>query len=397
MRLLIIHNIINPLVIPYFELLARCPRIDLTVWFLAESTSTRHWSRDVPPGIHHEVLRGYTFEFQMEEKLALHFNPSIRRKIRDGHFDAMILFGGWDSPSFWLAAWAAKSFGIPLIVRSGSVPGRGAFGPSPTFLSRFRRLVGRIVARRIVSSADALLAYGSRSARYLTELGANSDRIFKVWNTPDIAAVSQGVIKEKPNALGLREQLGVPTGGVLVLYVGRLQPVKKVDQLIRAYALAHAKASNLVLAIIGYGPCEESLRALAKTTGGAIHFLGRVEGALLNRYYAASDIFVLPSGDIWGLVVNEAMAAGLPVVVADTVGSSDDLVVQGETGFTYSSDDTSELADRLTQLARDSEMRVRMGACAQEHIQHFTYEIAVKGITDAIDRVTKERTQPSPA
>lgn len=383
MRVLILHNIINPQVLPYFEGLAQEPDMDVTVWFLAERTSTRLWDTGVSGSYKWELLPGFQWEIQMEEKIALQWNPSLAWRIRREKFDVVVLFSGWDAPSFWLAAVMCRAFGIPMVLRSGSVPGSSAYPGGQMRSAFWRRRFSRTLVRRIVSSAAACLAYGTRSGRYLAELGAPLKRIFRVWNTVDVEQLTHAFNGRRPGRDALRAHLGVGSGEVLALYVGRFQPVKYLDSLIEAHKLARERNPRLALGLVGYGPCEAQLRSLAGRSGG-VHFYGPAGPDALPDYYAAADLFVLPSADIWGLVVNEAMAFGLPVVAADSAGCTEDLVLPGQNGIVYPSRQVEPLAEALCTLAEDEALRRRMGAASVAHIQNFTYRRAISELAAAV-------------
>jgi glycosyltransferase involved in cell wall biosynthesis len=373
MKVLALHNIVSPHVVPYFEGLAREAGIDLTVWFLDRSTSVRLWET--------KIDAAFRWEVPLEERVALHFNPCVLWRLPAGRFDVVVLFAGYDSPTFWLAALICRILRIPIVIRCGSVPGSSCFGGNASRFARFRRRASRFLVRRMVGTARSWIAYGSRSRRYLAELGAHEDRIHLVWNTVRVDALMRQAEENRCQRQEIRARLGVGAEDVLFLYVGRLQACKNLHILIDAFRLL--RAPNAVLGLAGYGP-EEA--ALSRHADGAanIRFYGSVSLDQVSQYYVASDAFVLPSGDIWGLVVNEAMACGLPVIAADTVGSSDDLIVHGENGYVYRWDDVGALTDALDRLAANPELRTRMGLLSLERIQRFTYSNAIPGFVGAV-------------
>jgi glycosyltransferase involved in cell wall biosynthesis len=116
---------------------------------------------------------------------------------------------------------------------------------------------------------------------------------------------------------------------------------------------------------------------------------GFVNQGEISRYYAAADVLVLPSShEPWGLVLNEGMCFGLPVVASDAVGAAPDLVHSGENGFVYPAGDVSALADALRRLLADSAGRGRMGARSREIVAAFSYDTDVDGILRALRHVT---------
>ena len=381
MKVLVLHNIVSPHVLPYFDGLAKEAGIELTVWFLDRSTSVRLWETKIDGAYRWEILPGCRLELPLEERVALHFNPCVLWRIPREKFDVVVLFAGYDSPTFWLAALICRILGIPMVIRSGSVPGSSSFGGNAPGLAKLRRRASRFLVRRIVRAARSWIAYGSRSKRYLMELGAHEHRIHMVWNTVRVETLMRQAEETRCCRQEIRARLGVGAEEVFFLYVGRLQAFKNLGILIDGFRQVHAQSA--VLGIVGYGPEEAELRRRASGVAN-ISFYGAVSLDRISDYYVASDAFVLPSGDIWGLVVNEAMACGLPVIAANTVGSSEDLIVHGENGYVYPWDDLDALANALDRLAGDAGLRARMGAASLSRIQRFTYKDAVPEFAAAV-------------
>ncbi|MFE1177246.1 glycosyltransferase family 4 protein [Streptomyces sp. NPDC058773] len=167
----------------------------------------------------------------------------------------------------------------------------------------------------------------------------------------------------------VRERLGL-AGRPVVVCVSRLVPRKGQDTLIEAMPAVLAKVPDAVLLIVGGGPYEKELRALAREKGVAesVHFTGAVPWEELPAHYGAGDVFAMPCRtrrgglDVEGLgiVYLEASATGLPVVAGDS-GGAPDAVLEGETGWVVPGGSPGPTADRLVTLLRDPALRRRMG------------------------------------
>jgi glycosyltransferase involved in cell wall biosynthesis len=119
-----------------------------------------------------------------------------------------------------------------------------------------------------------------------------------------------------------------------------------------------------------------------------VYFLGFVNQSQLPKVYAVADIFVLPSVDEpWGLIINEVMCAGLPVIASAEIGAVPDLVHDGENGFTFEAGDIDMLQSHLETLCRDRLLRERMGKASREIISQWSYEECVQGVLAALDFV----------
>lgn len=158
-------------------------------------------------------------------------------------------------------------------------------------------------------------------------------------------------------------QVMAPGADVILVYVGRIAPEKKIDLLMEAFPRIRARSRHEVaLVLVGGGPALERLRGLGLE---GVHFAGYRRGEELAAWYASADAFVFPSDtETFGQVVTEALASGLPVV-APARGGVTDTVIPGETGFLFTPGDADELADRAVELADDAGLRRALGARAR--------------------------------
>ena len=190
-----------------------------------------------------------------------------------------------------------------------------------------------------------------------------------------------------------RQKLGVPADAVVVLFASKLIFRKRAADLLKAFEEITSSHKSAFLLIAGSGPEEPVLREAASGSGAKVQFLGFKNQTELPALFAASDIFVLPSaGEPWGLVVNEAMAAGLPVIVSDDVGAAPDLVEGKDTGVVFPVGDIGRLRNALEMLLSSSELRARMGRNAFMHIGQWDVQASANGIANAARAVVAKRT-----
>lgn len=194
-----------------------------------------------------------------------------------------------------------------------------------------------------------------------------------------------------------KEFIGISPADRLILFVGRIEPLKGIDTLLEAFSILNQESvlhsHRLCLAVIGGEPdvTQEQmtaemtrLRSLSASLGLAdlVTFLGRRDQDSLPYYYSASEAVVVPSHyESFGLVALEAMACGRPVVASETGGLAY-LVRDGETGFHIPAGDAASLAERLRELLEDSELRERLGRQAAEYARGFAWPLAVHQILD---------------
>jgi 1,2-diacylglycerol 3-alpha-glucosyltransferase len=180
--------------------------------------------------------------------------------------------------------------------------------------------------------------------------------------------------RTKPRVDATRSELGLGDGPV-VLFVGRLLERKGGDDLIAAVAELQRARPDVRLVFVGDGPLRAEWEALAavRLRSGTFRFAGSRPLDELPLYYQLADVFVLPSHEeVWGLVVNEAALAGLPVVVSETCGAAPDLVEPGVNGARVRPGDVPALAAALADILRADGARRRMGAESRRLVERCT-------------------------
>jgi glycosyltransferase involved in cell wall biosynthesis len=310
------------------------------------------------------------------------FNPDIWGLIRRGHFDAIILPGYFYSTA-WIAIAAAKWYSIPILFITDSHSLRSWRARSAWKL-RFKNML----LRRIFSLARVVLVSSSGGVLYLKSLGVSGDRIILAPSAVDNEWWTEQAAKADRNAI--RANWKISAEGSVALFCAKLQRWKGPMDLLQAFADANIPNSYLVFA--GDGPERSNLESRAAALGLAdrVRFLGFLNQSQLPSAYCAADLFVLPSlFEPFGLVVNEAMLCGLPVVVSDCVGARFDLVQPGETGCIFPAGDVDALAVILKDILPDMAKLARMGAAARERMRTWSPREYVDSVAQAINLVTK--------
>jgi glycosyltransferase involved in cell wall biosynthesis len=211
-----------------------------------------------------------------------------------------------------------------------------------------------------------------------------------------VEVVLEGVPMMHPAAGGrerLRRQFGVSERTPVLLYAGRLAKEKRLDMLLRSVAsLGRGRAFHLCVA--GGGPMQEELRGLTDELGIAdrVSFCGWVEHEKLSDYYAAADVFVLPSpADAMGIVLVEAMSVGLPCVAVDKYGPSE-VVIDGLTGFLTPFDER-DFSEAVRRLLDNPSLRQRMAAAARIRARDFDPDTTTARLVQVYQDVIAEREQ----
>jgi glycosyltransferase involved in cell wall biosynthesis len=167
------------------------------------------------------------------------------------------------------------------------------------------------------------------------------------------------------------------------VYVGRLSPEKNVMGLLRAYSILTRSCGGVEdwgVLILGDGEQREELIAWCERERlDGVAFCGGRPWNQVPRLFAACDVLVLPSlSEPWGLVVNEALVCGIPAIVSDACGCVEDLILPGQTGWTFAPTDARELSERMAHFVTDPREVERMGRIAEEFIKGFSPQIAAR-------------------
>jgi glycosyltransferase involved in cell wall biosynthesis len=333
-----------------------------------------------------DLLSGYDVRFV--EGAGVRDEPSgffsivatqIWREVSRGGFDALVVHGHTPAATL-VAVAAAKWAGLPVFARAETHLGLSR-GP-------FKRLVRKPLMRAFYRSLSGVLAIGSANADFYRAIGMPEERIFWMPYTVDNARFSESSQLSNEQRSEVRATLGVTDDDPIVLYAAKLQARKRPDDLLRAAVRLKDRGVRFHVAMVGSGEMTAELVNLAtRLKLENVHFHGFANQSLLPKIYGAADVFVLPSeNEPWGLAINEAMCAGLPIVASAEVGCVSDLVQAGVNGQTFAAGDVDSLANALHSILADSETRYRMSAASRAIISRWSYAECAAGLQGALAR-----------
>ena len=308
-------------------------------------------------------------------------------RVLDEAAPSAALVPGWSDPASLGMLRHCRRRGIPAVMMSDSTE------------SDSRRVWWREGMKRwVVSQADAMLVAGSRHVAYAERLGMSRSRITTGYDVVDNGFFGTGAERARRDALRVRACLGLPD--TYFLTCSRFVEKKNQLRMISAYAdyRRTTQAPPLSLVMLGDGPLREQCARLVAELGltDHVHLPGFRQYDELPAYYGLAAAFVHPSTiDQWGLVVNEAAAAGLPLIVSEACGCAPDLVREKENGWTFDPTDQHELASMLTRFSALSDAeRSAMGARSRELVQDWAPQRFVQGATEAIGIARKSGSRP---
>lgn len=297
----------------------------------------------------------------------------IFRLLSKGQY-RMIHTAGWGEPLCMLFIILAKLFRIKVTVETDT--------PIPHKLKLWKRAIKRLIYPILFSFVNLFLPGGTRQAKYLEHYAVQPKRIFPVNMTVDVASIKETVHGFKlDDRQRIRSHFNISEKDIVFLFVGRLEDYKGIMDLISAFS--QIKNEHATFLIVGDGSLREQIKS-AVCINKKICYLGRLIGKELIEIYFASDTLILPSHfEPWGLVVNEAMAVGRPVIVSDRVGCIDDLVIHQKTGWIYEAENIKELQTAIEYFIANPDNRINMGVQSAKIIEDWTLENEAKNICQA--------------
>jgi glycosyltransferase involved in cell wall biosynthesis len=297
-------------------------------------------------------------------------NSGLSVALENSKAEAVVC-GGYNYLAFWQALfWARQRSATFLSWIESNARDRRSGDPVLEFLKR-----------KFLGNCDAVIVAGKSSYEYVRAYSIRAEKIYTAPNAVDIELFARGANEVRQKEGSRRDELGLPTR--FFLYVGRLVPEKGVFELLQAYGtLSQDLKQNLGLVFVGDGPARESLMQSAPPE---VQFRGFAQREDLPNYYGLADAFVFPThSDPWGLVVNEAMACGLPIIASDRAGCVEDLVTDGWNGRVVSPQNVEQLAAAMGAMALDEKMRITMGENSRARISTFSPQACAAGIAAAI-------------
>jgi glycosyltransferase involved in cell wall biosynthesis len=351
-----------------FERLAGRGGVDLRVFYLHGEDTLRGWTgaRLAYPA---EFVPCWTPERGYSWPLAGAVNPALKGALNRFAADAVVIYGYSFWSQFAAAGWALRR-GTPYLLRCDSNKDslrRRRDGGAARWVSLKSRLVKRLARR----SAGAL-TIGQSNREFWKRIGLPDEKLFFAPMAVD-------------NERFGRAQAARPERRTL-LYAGRFVVQKNLARLLQAWRLVEPERTTLLLA--GDGPAKDDLQRAARGIE-RVEWGPFVPNEKMPELYRSAAGVILPSTfEPWGLVVNEAMAAGLPTLVSEQCGCAPDLAASGETGWTFDAGSVDSLAAALRAFDRADEATLdRYGRNALERIGGWSYEAAIGGFEQALEAV----------
>lgn len=360
-RVLFISNIPAPYRVDFFDALGE--RYDLTVLFEARrATGIRfNWNDDAP----HRFRAIFLSDGEIDET---HVDRRVFRYIRRGAFDHIVA----TSYGYYTETAALLSMRLRGIAYDLELDGGVVRAGEP--------MMKRLLKRCIIRGAKRLFSSGASTDALFLHYGAKRERLVRY---PFTSLFSRDLCERVPSVAekgAARRILGVPYRKV-ALTVGQFIHRKGFDVLLHA---CDRFDGDTGVYIVGGEPTEEYRAIVKEKQLTNVHFLPFMDVQTLAQWFTAADVFVLPTReDMWGLVINEAMAHALPVVTTVRCNAGVELVEPGVNGYLVEAEDADALAERTLEILNDESLRARMAEAARERMQSYTIEAMVRAHAEA--------------
>ncbi|MEE9254999.1 MAG: glycosyltransferase [Pseudomonadales bacterium] len=391
MRIALLTNILTPYRVPVYRILAESPGLRWRFFTNAATECNRSWQL-APHDLDVEIVKSLSwrkhFSFgggRGEQFVTSYFPIGLLRALR--RFAPNIVVSSELGARTLLALLYCRIFRVPLVIWSYHSRVSAVSGP-----------LVRALRRILLASADAVVGMGCQARRVLTEHGVPEERIFDAPNAHDrdglvatLATADPTTLQRALAANGCRDQIA--------LVVGRLVLAKGIKPLLDAWdGLPPGIRADWTLLFVGDGPLAPDLRRAAESRDvGEILSVPAVQPQEIAAYYAAARLLVFSSlGDPWGLVVNEALECGTPVLCSTLAGCADDLILPGKNGWLVDPTEPGELNRVLLEALRHPQLD-RMSVCAMQTAGRFGPSVMADGILKAVRHAAATNSEHSGA
>lgn len=371
---------------PLFQLMTKDDEIDLLVLYCSDENVKGHIDKGFGIEVKWDIplLEGYNYKFLKNNS----WKPSIFNgffglinfeifrllKKERGNF---LVIHGWNYLTHVLAIIYGKIFGLKICIR-GDNPYNQEILKNKKILFIKKIILGKILFGFI----DYFLYVGVQNKNFYKFYNVLDYKLIFTPHSVDNDRFRAEYEKYKNKKPELRIELGFPVDKKIILFSGKYIPIKRPMDLLQAY---HSlDDNNLALVFLGEGELRNEMEEYnSRYNLKDVYLIGFKNQSEVSKYFAAADIFVLPSGgETWGLVVNEAMNFGLPIIVSDMVGCADDLVKENVNGFIFITNNVKDLSNKIKNLINDNDLINNFGSKSIEIVSTYSYKNIVRKIKE---------------
>lgn len=371
MRVGIITNISSPYKTLQINEFCNIENTQINVYYTEPKNKTIKWEEKKPKfkevGLEqYKILSKYNFIL----------NKGITNIIKNND---LILLSGYDQLSMIFASLLCRIYKKKYVVLFDGI--------STNRVHQKENIIKKIVKKIVIDGSYSIMANGTVGRLYFENIfNYPSHKIYNQYLSVDYEQIRRLALNKYEYRKKYRDKYGIKNDQNVVLYSGRLIEKKNVESLI--YAISSLKNKDIVLLITGGGKLEKYLKSLAEKLNVNIIVTGFIsKQEELFKHYFAGDVLVLPSlEEPWGLVVNECMAAELPVIVSSVCGCSMDLVIESENGYLINPNDIYDIKVKISKVLYEDNFS-KMGKKSLEIIQKWNFENSKSSLNKIIEGI----------
>ena len=384
---------------PLLRRIAREPGIDLTVFYGSDFSLRDYQDEGFGVQVKWDVplLDGYDHRFlpvirdngtqTVTTPLNYGILTALRRRPGERPFDVLWVHG-YAMVNALHGMLAAKALGIPVLMRGDMwLRDRPRSGPKLLAKQLFFEMLKKLVS--------GVLTVGALNTEYWQSYFGDEVPLFLMPYAVDNEYFQRKSLEARQQRNALQQELNLESNRQVILFASKLQQRKHCSDLLEAYKLYTEETGSRCpyLVIVGDGEERISLERKADADGLAdVRFCGFRNQSELPRFFDIASVFVLPARhEPWGLIVNEVMNAGRPVILSNDVGCAPDLIRDGVEGCVYPVGDVQALAAALRRVLSSPEVAEKMGQCALNRINTWSFEEDIRALRQALAQVTRRR------
>lgn len=374
---------------PLYRAMSESPDLDVTVLYLKEiglDTVTDSSGKAKPVIWKQDFLSGYDHKFLKNIDLVKtaggyfsRINPGLVTSMFSKKYD-VVFIQGYVQLSMWITLISAKLSGTKVVWRGEVVARTGQVQ------SKRRKWLKEKIAKLHIGMANSVMYTCVGNRKFLESIGIPDKKLFPFPCAVDNAFMQENRRKFEPLAEKTREELGIPSDHLVVLYCARFESYKRPLDLLKT--LKAVKNPKVTMLFVGDGELRPDLEAYAKEHALNACFVGFIDQTELGRYHTCANVFAnMSEYDPSPKALNEAMNFALPVLATNVIGTAEDLVHEGDNGFLVNVGDYAAAAEKIDLLANDRELCAKMGQRSVEIVDTYNFDADVAGLLRACENI----------
>ena len=371
---------------PLFKELAKEGRINLKVYFCSDWGVKEYFDKGFGQSLNWDInlLEGFSYEFVKNYSPCPNpsrffglLNSGLINKLKKDNVD-VVWIHGWNSLSNIIAMLTCSVRRIPILLKAET--------NLLTKLPGIKKVIKKFFLSSLFKKISAFLSIGTYNKEFYLNFKVPKEKIFLTPYCENNDFFIKKSKELKPQKALLKDKYNLPQDLPVILFCGKLINVKRPQDLLKAFANLQ-KDLKASLVFMGDGVLRGDLKKTVEDLKiENVYFMGFKNQTEMPELYTIADVFVLPSSfEPWGLVVNEAMCFGLPVIVSNSVGASKDLIKNGINGFTFETGDIKSLQKSLEYILKNKNLMETMGYNSQKIILGWSYKQCIEGLYKALN------------